>query len=588
MTVYYVDAPLGDSGNAGRSETTAWRSADRVNEASLSPGDVVLFRRGQVWRDRLELRRPGEEGRPITIGAYGDGPNPLFSGADVLTDGEWRSDGGAVWSLELRDEPGQLFLGDRPGVRVAGRSEVSEVGRWSWHDGVLTVYAEARPPDAYGPIEACMRDQGAIWNDGVDFIRYQDLRVARAKVVGLRVAASEGIEILGVEVFQNGEDGVRLTDGATRCLIRGGSSHHNGVATDQPSGHGYVFVQDASRILVEDVECFANAQDGLQMGETCGSHNTVRRVFSHDNGYSGFNVKSGSGHTIRFVHSLRNGKYGLMSQFNLIDLEVTDSRFEYNSRAGSYANLKIENDVALASRRNLWGPIGGEGALAHSDGPGVRASFESDVFHDDGDSRLFVIFWGEAGTELAFRQCTFQAAHGNGLMWFEEGVGALTLANSILAHDGGRMIRYHRDTRAAIDHNLYHRPKEDGTLVQIDGGGEATFTAAMVVSGGLRDHAGTDAGSIVGDPLFLDRAAGDLSLRPDSPAVGAGDPAVAVLADHRRAPFGTRRDIGAFAHLDGAGIALGGALCGPAERPDGLAFDAGVRSVAELVRLTAS
>ncbi|HOF38670.1 MAG TPA: hypothetical protein PLD73_01255, partial [Candidatus Hydrogenedentes bacterium] len=72
---YYV-ANAGSDGNSGLSPQEAWASLAQVNEHPLSPGDAVLFRRGDAWRGQLVSQSGSDEGGHITYGAYGEGPKP--------------------------------------------------------------------------------------------------------------------------------------------------------------------------------------------------------------------------------------------------------------------------------------------------------------------------------------------------------------------------------------------------------------------------------------------------------------------------------------------------------------------------------
>lgn len=80
-TVYYVDPAGGDDARRGSSAAGAWRSLAKVNEFRFAPGDTVLFRRGATWQGPLHLTADGTAERPITVGAYGDGAAPVFTGA---------------------------------------------------------------------------------------------------------------------------------------------------------------------------------------------------------------------------------------------------------------------------------------------------------------------------------------------------------------------------------------------------------------------------------------------------------------------------------------------------------------------------
>ncbi len=74
-TVYYV-SNAGNDENDGKTPESAWQTLKRVSAAELSPGDGVLFCRGDLFRGFLETR-PG-----VSYGAYGTGEKPKFYGWD--------------------------------------------------------------------------------------------------------------------------------------------------------------------------------------------------------------------------------------------------------------------------------------------------------------------------------------------------------------------------------------------------------------------------------------------------------------------------------------------------------------------------
>lgn len=80
---YYVDATDGSDLNNGLSPETAWKTIAKVNTSVFLPGDRVLFQRGEVWREQLNIASSGTPTAPITFGAYGSGLRPLID-ADGL------------------------------------------------------------------------------------------------------------------------------------------------------------------------------------------------------------------------------------------------------------------------------------------------------------------------------------------------------------------------------------------------------------------------------------------------------------------------------------------------------------------------
>lgn len=86
---YYVDAYTGNDGNPGTSSATPFRTISKVNSTVLHPGDSILLKRGQVWREQLTIVYSGQAGSPITIGAYGNGAAPVLSGAADMVRSSW-------------------------------------------------------------------------------------------------------------------------------------------------------------------------------------------------------------------------------------------------------------------------------------------------------------------------------------------------------------------------------------------------------------------------------------------------------------------------------------------------------------------
>ena len=106
---YYVSNE-GSDDNDGKSPEAAWKTLARVSAADLQPGDAVLLRRGDQWREPLRPRSGSEEGH-ITYGAYGEGPKPLLLGSVTRSRPEdWRDEGGNIWSTVPPEEPAQKAL----------------------------------------------------------------------------------------------------------------------------------------------------------------------------------------------------------------------------------------------------------------------------------------------------------------------------------------------------------------------------------------------------------------------------------------------------------------------------------------------
>ena len=98
---FHVDSAGGNDAADGLTPVTAWRSLDRVNAATVEPGDEVRFRRGGLWRGTLRAKS-GAPGRPILYSSYGKGPKPIIQrslGRNAETD--WLPCGPGLWTSPI-------------------------------------------------------------------------------------------------------------------------------------------------------------------------------------------------------------------------------------------------------------------------------------------------------------------------------------------------------------------------------------------------------------------------------------------------------------------------------------------------------
>ena len=81
---YFVDATNGNDSLDGLSSSSAWKTIAKVNSSQFSPGDNILFKKGEVWRGKLIAPSSGALGSPITFSSYGSGPNPLIKRTELF------------------------------------------------------------------------------------------------------------------------------------------------------------------------------------------------------------------------------------------------------------------------------------------------------------------------------------------------------------------------------------------------------------------------------------------------------------------------------------------------------------------------
>lgn len=124
-TNYYI-ATNGNNSSNGTSSVTPWQTIAKVN-ASMSlfqPGDSVLFRRGDVFRDKLVLGNgtTGSASAQLVFGAYGIGAKPTISGAVVVSGWVAQTiNGFPMFTANFTQNPKHLFINGKQ--MVVGRME---------------------------------------------------------------------------------------------------------------------------------------------------------------------------------------------------------------------------------------------------------------------------------------------------------------------------------------------------------------------------------------------------------------------------------------------------------------------------------
>ena len=83
---FYVSRSQGNDFYSGKSKTRPWRSFNKFKTMRMLPGDRILLKRGDVWNEQLHLWGNGQEGNPIELSAYGQGPKPRIERTDQATE----------------------------------------------------------------------------------------------------------------------------------------------------------------------------------------------------------------------------------------------------------------------------------------------------------------------------------------------------------------------------------------------------------------------------------------------------------------------------------------------------------------------
>jgi hypothetical protein len=374
---YYVDATSGRDSNNGLSQDFPWKSIAKVNSSSFNPGDQILFKRGDTWREELIVPSSGNSANPISFGAYGTGDNPVINGANVLSNWSTElSNGVEIYYTATAAEPKQLF---RDGQRLKKASTKSNLsaGFWWWDLSNFRVYVFDRPVGYQ--LEASFRTQ-CISVQNKSYVAIRDLIVLQSAGDGIQISASAGTPtnivldritananylagirywaIKGAEVTNlfignamisaNGGSGVSITDSLNGGLLEKNAIYRNDQLTDGPSlvhdwNAGIKIVSRNTRnVIIQQNKVYEN---GSGLGG--------------DNGYRGVGIwvdTAGSGNIVRRNLVFNNNKHGIMVEdTNDVDVSfnIIYGHTSYSYARGLYLSRNCKRNKLY--HNTVWG-----------------------------------------------------------------------------------------------------------------------------------------------------------------------------------------------------------------------------------------
>ena len=110
---FHFSESIGDDSRSyaeAQNPNTPWKSIEKLNKifTSLKPGDQVLFRRGETFKGSIEVIQSGEPGKPIVIGAYGNGSKPVVTSMVEIKN--WKSKGNNLYEAHVEGISGDLSI----------------------------------------------------------------------------------------------------------------------------------------------------------------------------------------------------------------------------------------------------------------------------------------------------------------------------------------------------------------------------------------------------------------------------------------------------------------------------------------------
>jgi len=512
QTDYYVDAANGRNSNDGLSPTTAWKTLHKLNNYIFSPGDRILFKRGEVWRGQLNVTSSGAPENPVTYAAFGPGPKPRILGSVSKNDpSDWVREHGYIWYTHTQKRVYQcVFRNDtRFSRRVLRKGDLDTQGELWWDSAGNRVYFFSRENPAIqynGNIELCQLES-VVTLHSKDHVTLKDLDIRYTSRSAIYATDSNHITVDGCTLKHTGET----------------YSTHNSYG--EWSGAGIYFYQ-GNQLTVTNCTISYNwmgvyfqRRDGSPASHTIDNNTISYQIFGYNKKSHGI-AFGGTGPFPDYAGTVI--KNNDIHHFGMRGIALSHSRnvvAEHNSIHDNYGSgfntyctgismgtttsgghiIRYNHIYNITGNPNQW-----------DDGCGIRtrqannSKIYYNVIHDcvKGICNSVRRSGGANDNNKIFNNICYDCSKYG--IWINQGIKG-------------------NETRVSVMNNICDGREADIRIsrhVKAAGGFNCLMNDSSVNNSGSYTGSNTDFYRV--DPRFTDPAAHDFSLRPDSPCIDKG------------------------------------------------------------------
>jgi hypothetical protein len=515
---YYVDATNGNDLNNGLSISTAWKTLAKLNASTFAPGDQILLKRGELWRENILLGWSGLPDNPILFAAYGTGDRPIVTGSQPIT--EWTPAGGNIFLATVPAETLKVFYNGAPLTHNTTSFQNLGSNQWNWDSNTLYINVGAHPSN--GLVEIITLDSTnngfALWDGtqipgrgGRSYVTIDGIHIRHFKLNGIQAVNTDHVIVRncliqfigpGDAFGANNPVGIGLNHNASNALIENNVIHDITDDYWQDTGAAGVYVGTAYRgtLYVAQNNTIRNndifrVNTGIPI--KYGSKNNIIEANTiHDASYAGITSvgdMSGAGNILRY-----NQIYDIAADGSMGIMVFNNTAVHYNIIYNCYNGIFINtNTTDYENRMNA----------------GMNNTIYNNTFHKN---VIGVTFANERNARSNVLK--------NNIMYDTRGIWFNISNSDIIAN--------------TYDHNSYYR-SDDPHFFYLGGTG---YTFAE-----WQSRSGQEAHSLWEDPKLSNIGKHDYTLTPTSPCVDKGE-AVGLQRDISGSvvPQGNGVDIGAY------------------------------------------
>jgi hypothetical protein len=346
---FYVDATRGNDSNPG-TIAAPWRTIGKINSTPFLPGDSILFKRGEVWKERLSFTSSGTSNNNIIIGAYGTGNLPVIDGNKNTIPGTAGVSLVAIVGNYVYMSDIEIRYASDVGLTLDGQHDTAHgiYVHHNYHGGI-------RVDGDYGIVEYCTAYYNSLWNEfGVDPNHYS---------TGITAARNPNYAILRHNtVYMTWGIGISTYE-ANGAIIEDNISYDNWGPNAYISNATNVLFQRNFIYLTGAMNPYNSVQDGIQIGDEIASpvlsnitiinnivYHTNRNLYclrGYNHSYTNVLIANNS-----FVNSLEVSGVQIRSE-----ITWTNSRFVNNivQQDGTFPEIIVQDSASgLTFDHNLW------------------------------------------------------------------------------------------------------------------------------------------------------------------------------------------------------------------------------------------
>lgn len=546
-TDYYVNSVSGNDGFSGTSAATPWQSLNKLDTASLQPGDTVYLADGSNWYgQRLVATASGTANDPITYTSYGSGADPTIWGSVPVSNSDFQPLAGAsgTYFVPASDitstwGPNSVTPGAAAPLPVGSVFENGnflhsasllsssplsyvESNANSWYYGGSGA-AEGLYVNAGAPITATSSNQftasgiaggsdpylGVVYSNGQSNVTFENLSITQSAAVdgggyGFSAAGGSNVKLLNSTVTGAGKHAVAAID--TTGFLAQNVSVSN-MMPDQGYGAATAFVAYSDYTSSGDTSAWVNDSANL------GQNNVYPAFYDHWTASASdptpiakitvTNMQVQAGGMIGAIDpsapaggsatvtggEVVNGGVSAYGNATVSGVLITGPAGQISLNG---ANNVVENNIISGAAPNWQGP---EYGAIQEDGTNDTVRYNTVVLAPTNGGTSPAIGIGSSSTGA---QIYANILSSPGLALYVDGVSTQAITaqifDNLLSSSTGQTLQ------------VTYWPRSGGSSA-------STTLPAYIINGNL-----------LGNPDFVDATGGNYSLLPDSIAAVAFDP----------------------------------------------------------------